>query len=33
VYVDAGGLVRFNRVLNLLLPLVNAGLTAAIVTK
>jgi hypothetical protein len=25
--------VRFNRVLNLLLPLVNAGLTAAIVTK
>lgn len=33
VYVDAGGLVRFSRVLNLLLPLVNAGLTAAIVTK
>lgn len=33
VYIDAGGLVRFNRVLNLLLPLVNAGLTAAIVTK
>jgi polysaccharide export outer membrane protein len=33
VYLDAGDLVRFSRVLNLLLPLVNAGLTAAIVTK
>jgi polysaccharide export outer membrane protein len=33
VYVDSGGLVRFSRVLDLLLPLVNAGLTAAIVTK
>jgi polysaccharide export outer membrane protein len=33
VYVDSSGLVRFSRVLNLLLPLVNAGLTAAIVTK
>lgn len=33
VYLDAGGLVRFSRVLNLLLPLVNAGLTAAVVTK
>ncbi|WP_242538550.1 polysaccharide biosynthesis/export family protein [Trinickia acidisoli] len=33
VYVDNGPLVRFNRVLNLLLPAINAGLTAAIVTK
>ena len=33
VYVDSSGLVRFSRVLNLLLPLVNAGLTGAIVTK
>ncbi len=33
VYVDNGPLVRFNRVLNLLLPALNAGLTAAIVTK
>ena len=33
VYVDNGGLVKFNRVLNLLLPAINAGLTAAIVTK
>ncbi|PMS11658.1 sugar ABC transporter substrate-binding protein [Trinickia caryophylli] len=33
VYVDNGGLVKFNRVLNLFLPAINAGLTAAIVTK
>ncbi len=33
VYVDNGPLVRFNRVLSLLLPAINAGLTAAIVTK
>lgn len=33
VYVDGNGLVRFSRVLSLLLPAVNAGLTAAIVTK
>jgi polysaccharide export outer membrane protein len=33
VYIDNNGLVRFNRVLNLLLPALNAGLTAAIVTK
>ncbi|WP_243751098.1 polysaccharide biosynthesis/export family protein [Paraburkholderia sp. BL10I2N1] len=33
VYIDSSGLVRFSRVLNLLLPLVNAGLTTAIVTK
>lgn len=33
VYVDNNSLVRFNRVLSLLLPAINAGLTAAIVTK
>ncbi|HEV3105323.1 MAG TPA: polysaccharide biosynthesis/export family protein [Trinickia sp.] len=33
VYVDNGSLVRFNRVLNLLLPAINAGVTAAVVTK
>ncbi|MGF6724873.1 polysaccharide export outer membrane protein [Paraburkholderia sp. GAS41] len=33
VYVDAGGLVRFSRVLDLLLPLINAGLTGAIIAK
>jgi polysaccharide export outer membrane protein len=33
VYVDGNGLVRFSRVLGLLLPAVNAGLTAAIATK
>jgi polysaccharide biosynthesis/export protein len=33
VYIDNSGLVRFSRVLNLLLPAINAGLTAAIVTK
>jgi polysaccharide export outer membrane protein len=33
VYVDGSGLVRLSRVLSLLLPAVNAGLTAAIVTK
>jgi polysaccharide biosynthesis/export protein len=31
VYVDASGLVRFSRVLDLLLPLVNAGVTGAVV--
>lgn len=33
VYVDGSGLVRFSRVLSLLLPGINAGLTAAIITK
>ncbi|HEX7682227.1 MAG TPA: polysaccharide biosynthesis/export family protein [Trinickia sp.] len=33
VYVDNGPLVRFNRVLSLLLPAINAGLATAIVTK
>jgi len=33
VYVDGNGLVRFSRVLSLLLPAINAGLTAAIVSK
>ncbi|MFL9909276.1 polysaccharide biosynthesis/export family protein [Paraburkholderia sp. RL17-337-BIB-A] len=33
VYVDGNGLVRLGRVLSLLLPAINAGLTAAIVTK
>jgi polysaccharide export outer membrane protein len=33
VYVDSGSLVRFSRVLSLLMPAINAGLTAAIVTK
>jgi polysaccharide export outer membrane protein len=33
VYVDGNGLVRFSRILSLLLPAINAGLTAAIVTK
>lgn len=33
VYVDGNGLVRFSRVLSLLLPAVSAGLTAAVVTK
>jgi len=33
VYVDGNGLVRFSRVLSLLLPAVNAALNGAIVTK
>ncbi|MGF6529791.1 polysaccharide export outer membrane protein [Paraburkholderia sp. GAS206C] len=33
VYVDGNGLVRFSRVLSLLLPAINAGLTAAVVAK
>lgn len=33
VYVDNGALVKFNRVLNMLLPAINAGLTTAILTK
>lgn len=33
VYVDGNGLVRFSRVLSLLLPAINAGLTAGLVTK
>ncbi|WP_429324168.1 polysaccharide biosynthesis/export family protein [Paraburkholderia sp. GAS348] len=33
VYVDGNGLVRLSRVLSLLLPAINAGLTTAIVTK
>jgi polysaccharide biosynthesis/export protein len=33
VYVDGNGLVRVSRVLSLLLPAINAGLAAAVVTK
>jgi polysaccharide export outer membrane protein len=33
VYVDATGLARFSRVLNQLLPMINTGLTAAVVGK
>jgi polysaccharide biosynthesis/export protein len=33
VYIDNGALVKFNRVLNLLLPAVNAALTGALVSK
>nr|WP_143811076.1 polysaccharide biosynthesis/export family protein [Paraburkholderia piptadeniae] len=33
VYVDGNGLVRFSRVLSLLLPAINAALTGAIVAK
>ncbi|WP_186190975.1 polysaccharide biosynthesis/export family protein [Burkholderia gladioli] len=33
VYVDGNALVRFSRVLSLLLPAINAGLTTAIATK
>lgn len=33
VYIDNNGLVRFSRVLNLLLPAINAGLTAAVITR
>ncbi|CAD6524836.1 polysaccharide biosynthesis/export family protein [Paraburkholderia metrosideri] len=33
VYVGQGGLVRFNRVLNLLLPAINAAVTGAILAK
>jgi polysaccharide biosynthesis/export protein len=33
VYIDSSGLVRLSRVLNLLLPGINAGLTAAVLTK
>ncbi|WP_322007886.1 polysaccharide biosynthesis/export family protein [Paraburkholderia tropica] len=33
VYVDGNALVRFNRVLTLLIPAINAGLTAGIVAK
>ena len=33
VYVDGNGLVRFNRVLTLLLPAINAGLAAGLVAK
>ncbi|SAL77907.1 polysaccharide export protein [Caballeronia peredens] len=33
VYVDGNGLVRFNRVISLLMPLINAGLTAGVVAK
>ncbi|WP_459252052.1 polysaccharide biosynthesis/export family protein [Paraburkholderia rhynchosiae] len=33
VYVDSTGLARFSRVLSQLLPLVNAGLTGAVVAK
>jgi polysaccharide export outer membrane protein len=33
VYIDGNGLVRFSRVLSLLLPGINASLTAGLVTK
>ncbi|WP_322032484.1 polysaccharide biosynthesis/export family protein [Paraburkholderia sp. J76] len=33
VYVDGSGLVRFSRVLSLLLPAINAGMTAGILAK
>nr|WP_087047069.1 polysaccharide biosynthesis/export family protein [Caballeronia ptereochthonis] len=33
VYVDGSGLVRFNRVISLLMPLINAGLTAGVIAK
>ena len=33
VYVGQGGLVRFNRVLNLLLPAINAAVTGAVLSK
>ncbi|NPT41081.1 sugar ABC transporter substrate-binding protein [Paraburkholderia sp. 1N] len=33
VYVGQGALVRFNRVLNLLLPAINAAVTGAVLTK
>lgn len=33
VYVDSSGLVSFNRVLNLLLPAINAGVTSALLAK
>lgn len=33
VYVDGNALVRFSRVLSLLLPAINAGLTGAVLTK
>lgn len=32
-YIDGSGLVRFNRVISLLMPLINAGLTAGMVAK
>ncbi|WGS54753.1 polysaccharide biosynthesis/export family protein [Paraburkholderia sp. D15] len=33
VYVDGSGLVRFNRVLSLLMPLISSGLTAGVIAK
>jgi polysaccharide export outer membrane protein len=33
VYVGQGGLVRFNRVLNLLLPAINAAVTGVLLSK
>jgi polysaccharide biosynthesis/export protein len=33
VYVDGNGLVRFSRVLSLLLPAINAGMTGALLAK
>jgi polysaccharide biosynthesis/export protein len=33
VYVDGNGLVRFNRVLSLLMPLIQSGLTAGVLAK
>jgi polysaccharide export outer membrane protein len=33
VYVDGNGLVRFNRVISLLMPLISTGLTAGVIAK
>jgi polysaccharide export outer membrane protein len=33
VYVDGSGLVRFNRVISLLMPLISTGLTAGVIAK
>ncbi|SAK86249.1 polysaccharide export protein [Caballeronia temeraria] len=33
VYVDGNGLVRFNRVISLLMPLISSGLTAGVIAK
>lgn len=33
VYVDGSGLVRFNRVLTLLMPLISSGLTGGVIAK
>jgi polysaccharide export outer membrane protein len=33
VYVDGSGLVRFNRVISLLMPSISTGLTAGVIAK